>query len=81
MAKSTLNGEISKWEDVIFDPDEDLQKEIMSDFTVYQKEIIEKASENLYDDLKRSSGYFNSPYNFDREFRGLTKEEKSVWDG
>jgi serine phosphatase RsbU (regulator of sigma subunit) len=63
----------------ISDPDDERQREIMADLEAYRKNVIGKVSENLYNDLRSSAGYYNSPYNLDKEYRELTKEEKSVW--
>jgi serine phosphatase RsbU (regulator of sigma subunit) len=71
--------DILKWADIIFKPDKEFREEISHLWQEYKKSFIDQVAESLYNDLRRSSSLFISPYKFDREFSSLSISDKSAW--
>lgn len=69
------NSLIREWTEVICDSASD------NDQVDFGKNFIEHLAAFFYSQIQRTQHLFSSPFDFSKEFSGLSEKEKSVWYG
>jgi len=77
-AHSTQN-EILKWTGIIYDPENELIKDISLSWNKYRKIFIDKIAGYLYEDMRRARVLITAPFTFNKVFDRLTRDEKAIW--
>jgi serine phosphatase RsbU (regulator of sigma subunit) len=70
---------IAQWTKIIYDPDNELIPKLTTNPVQYRKIFIDKISESLYEDMRRSRMLITAPFSFNRDFSKLGEEEKKIW--
>ena len=81
MIRQIIRDEVQEWSEAIFSPDGQLIKDISSNWIEYKKVFIDHVAESLYEDMRRESDLFISPFALNKEFKKLNEEERSPWYG
>lgn len=67
------------WLKVIYDPDNKLIHDVSSDRNKFKKLFINPIAEGLYNDIRQLDNLNTSSDTLNKEFKNLTKAEKSFW--
>lgn len=79
MVRNFTNADIIKWTEVIYNPENELIREISLNWSGYKKIFIDQIAESLYEDMRRARMLITSPFTFNKDFSHLTSEEKAIW--
>ncbi len=79
MAGKFTKKKILEWTTVILDSDNEIIRDIESNWKKYKKIFIEKLAENLYEEMHRTRIHSGSTFHFDKRFELPVPDEKSRW--
>jgi serine phosphatase RsbU (regulator of sigma subunit) len=79
MSADFTKEDIIRWREVIYNPDNELDRDISDHWTKYRKIFIYQIARYLYEDMRRARMLITTPFTFNKEFNILTPEEKQVW--
>lgn len=79
MRKNAAITDVCEWIRIIYDPENEVIPKILADPDSYWKLFINKISESLYKDLRRSRTMITEPFSFTKSFSRLHEKEKKVW--